>query len=132
MSTTISPEFGLFLSAEFGSPPGAPSYGCAGSIWDGAVQLKEFRLLGDGRHSGRQGGGRVQRLDAGICLGVCLGIALTACAHATGDPVATSGLLTLPDACSAPRFYFGNLGNGWERTVIAFDCPRSATSGEDK
>jgi hypothetical protein len=65
-------------------------------------------------------------------MGVCLGLALTACAHATADPPAPSGMLTLPDTCSAPRFYFGDLGDGRERTVIAFDCPRGATLKSEK
>lgn len=86
----------------------------------------------DGRDSRRQGRNRTKGLDAGIYLCVCLGLAVTACAHATGGPPAPSGIVTVPDACSAPRVYVGDLGNGWERTVIAFDCPQGDTLKEDK
>ena len=71
-------------------------------------------------------------MDAKISMCVCLSLALTACAHATGDLPAPSGMLTLPETCSAPRFYFGDLGDGRERTVIAFECPRGATLNGDK
>lgn len=90
--------------------------------------------MGNGAHIRRHGRGRAKRLDARFCLGVCLGIALTACAHAPADPgpPPSSGILTLPETCSAPSFYFNNLPNGWERTVIAFECPRGATLREGK
>ncbi len=92
---------------------------------------KECEPVEEGRAGCRHGRRRAKGLGAGRALCVCLGLALTACAHATGDPPASSGALTLPIACSAPRFYVGDLGNGWERTVIAFDCPRDAALKAD-